>query len=384
MVEEGQGWSWSLLHRGVSAVATLLAVIIATAGGVIRCARPNRPGPSGSRRPPSWGRSTWAPRAAARRVPDRPPAARFSRSITRSPGVRPPAFMRRRFPEDWTPTASTWCGWPSRRRTRTRLDKSPWRSRSRARRACSGSPCKIHPEWTPIEVLVDWPAIGALKEVVVSVNPAADGGPAVSSIAIDGRFEKLPVLRKLSMSPLARLGGVLLASLLVSMLMALLRAAISGQPGSEPTGAVETFPVGVRGGIELGPPATGRPRPGRGGRAHRTPGDRDRLDRRQGAIGGRLGRPGNGSGGRSHRGVVEIRAHRPAPHGLGSLSGHGGDGPAGGLRQLDGDPPGTGRLVRAFHAESNGRRDDRAGLPRGQRLSTRLDEPAPGRSRRRR
>ena len=139
-------------------------------------------------------------------------------------------------------------------------------------------PLQIYPDWTPIEVLVDWPAVGALKEVVVSVNSAADSAPATSSIEIDGRFEKLSVIRKLSMSPLARLGGVLLASLVVSVLVAILRKATSGQPAREPTGAVETFPAAVSAPESSWVRAAQwRPRPGGRSRAHRTLGDRDRA-----------------------------------------------------------------------------------------------------------
>ena len=73
MVEEGQGWSWSLLHRGVSAVATLLAVIIATAGGVsARAAEPARA--IRLSEAAELGTFNVGPaRAAVRRVPD--PAA---------------------------------------------------------------------------------------------------------------------------------------------------------------------------------------------------------------------------------------------------------------------------------------------------------------------
>ncbi len=104
-------------------------------------------------------------------------------------------------------------------------------------------PLKIYLEWTPSEVLVDWPAVGALREIVVSVNPAGDGAPVEGSIAIDGRFEKLSVLRKLSMSPLARIGGVLLASLVVAVLLALLRGAIKVPSETNRAGTVEAFPL---------------------------------------------------------------------------------------------------------------------------------------------
>src|SRR5262249_10575374 len=69
-------------------------------------------------------------------------------------------------------------------------------------------PLEIHAEWAPIEEVVDWPAIGMLREVVVSVNVPGEGAPAAGTLAIDVRFDRLPALRKLSMSVVARIGGV--------------------------------------------------------------------------------------------------------------------------------------------------------------------------------
>jgi cyclic beta-1,2-glucan synthetase len=103
-------------------------------------------------------------------------------------------------------------------------------------------PLEVHPQSTPIEAMVDWPAIGALKEVVVSVNPAGDAGPAAGTIAIDGRFERLPMLRKLGLSPVWRLGGVLLVGLLLAMLTALMRAVSGRAAQGGPTPAAQGFP----------------------------------------------------------------------------------------------------------------------------------------------
>ena len=54
---------------------------------------------------------------------------------------------------------------------------------------------------------VDWPAIGALREVVLSVSHTGDGGPAAGTILIDGRFEQLSSVRKLGMLPSAQARG---------------------------------------------------------------------------------------------------------------------------------------------------------------------------------
>jgi cyclic beta-1,2-glucan synthetase len=102
-------------------------------------------------------------------------------------------------------------------------------------------PLEIHPQWSLIEEMVDWQRIGELKEVVCAVSRARDDGPATGTIFIDARFEPLPLLRKLSMSPGARLGGVLLASLMGSLLVALSRAAFRRWPGNELAGGADGF-----------------------------------------------------------------------------------------------------------------------------------------------
>src|SRR5262249_61691445 len=75
----------------------------------------------------------------------------------------------------------------------------------------------VRSDRTPIGELVDWPRIGTLTEVVVSVTPAGDAASAVGTLSIDAQFEQLSLLQKLSISPAGRLGGVLLASLLVAL-----------------------------------------------------------------------------------------------------------------------------------------------------------------------
>src|SRR5262249_5145929 len=103
-------------------------------------------------------------------------------------------------------------------------------------------PLEIHPDWAPVEEIVNWPAIGALSEVVVSVSPTAQSGSATGSVAIDIRFKRLSIVRKLGMSPWARFGGVFLASLAGWLLASLLRSAAFRWPGRDPTGESEALP----------------------------------------------------------------------------------------------------------------------------------------------
>ena len=241
MVEEGQGGPRCRLHRWISAISTLLPVVIATAGTIpARAAEPVQA--IRFSEAAELGTFNVGPaRAVVRRVPDPTAGGEILRLDYTIPQGAAAGLYAKAFPG----------GLDADRvevvRLAVRAD-DPGQARQvavaveiKGATGVQRIPLTIHSEWTPIEVLLDWPAIGALKEVVVSVNPAADGGPVVSSIAIDGHFEKLPILRKLSMSPLARFGGVLLASLLVSMLRAVLRAVTRGQPWSEPNEALETL-----------------------------------------------------------------------------------------------------------------------------------------------
>ncbi|HEY2159152.1 MAG TPA: hypothetical protein VGH33_26220, partial [Isosphaeraceae bacterium] len=84
-------------------------------------------------------------------------------------------------------------------------------------------PLDVGGDPTPAEQLLDWPAIGALREVVVSVTRVGQGEPAVGSLWIDVRFAPLPPLRKLALSPPARFGGVILAGIVAACLATFLR-----------------------------------------------------------------------------------------------------------------------------------------------------------------
>ena len=52
-------------------------------------------------------------------------------------------------------------------------------------------PVTIGTEWDYHEVAVDWPAVGHLQEVVVSVSPAVGAGAATGTVFLDVRFERL-------------------------------------------------------------------------------------------------------------------------------------------------------------------------------------------------
>ncbi len=245
MVEERQGWFWPVNHRVVPLMATLLVVIVTSAKGVsAHGAEPG--GPIRLSDAAELGTFNVGPASAAvRRVSDEVAGVEVLKLDYTIPHAAAAGLYAKAFPG----------GLDANRvdvvRLAVKAENADLARQVAVAVEIKGAagvqriPLQIYPDWTPIEVLVDWPAVGALKEVVVSVNSAADGAPATSSIEIDGRFEKLSVIRKLSMSPLARLGGVLLASLVVSVLVAILRKATSGQPAREPTGAVETFPAAV-------------------------------------------------------------------------------------------------------------------------------------------
>src|SRR4051812_31562144 len=52
-------------------------------------------------------------------------------------------------------------------------------------------PLEPHAGWVVVERPVDWPAIGTVTEVVVSVSRIGEGPPAVGSVALDVRFARL-------------------------------------------------------------------------------------------------------------------------------------------------------------------------------------------------
>ena len=102
-------------------------------------------------------------------------------------------------------------------------------------------PVDIHSDWIPVEQPIDWPAIGTVKEVILLVNCIGNGEPATGTLLIDARFERLPMLRKLSLSPGVRFTAVLLASLLAAVVTALLRRALGGLSGDDAASRIETL-----------------------------------------------------------------------------------------------------------------------------------------------
>ena len=94
-------------------------------------------------------------------------------------------------------------------------------------------PFALSPDWTYREVPVDWPAVGRVKEVVVSITPEGGPGPATGTVYLDVRFERLPLLRRLSTHPAGRAGGVLLVAGLAAALVGLARALGKGLSGEE-------------------------------------------------------------------------------------------------------------------------------------------------------
>ncbi len=81
---------------------------------------------------------------------------------------------------------------------------------------------ELRPDWTFDEPNVSWATIGALKEVVVLVNPAGNTTKAEGSVEFFVRFERLPWLRKLGTELTPRIVGVLLVAALAALLLRLL------------------------------------------------------------------------------------------------------------------------------------------------------------------
>jgi cyclic beta-1,2-glucan synthetase len=241
MVEEGQGGPRCRLHRWVSAISTLLPVVVATAGTIpAHAAEPVQP--IRFSEAAELGTFNVGPaRAVVRRVPDRTAGGEILQLDYTIPQGAAAGLYAKAFPGGLDADAVDIVRLAIRADDPDQARQIAVAVEIKGAAGVQRISLEIHPDWTPIEELVNWPTIGALKEVVVSVNPTAGGAPAAGSIAIDGRYEKLPAVRKLSMSPLARVGGVLLFSLLVSMLWAALRAVTRGQPGSEPNDALETL-----------------------------------------------------------------------------------------------------------------------------------------------
>ena len=104
-------------------------------------------------------------------------------------------------------------------------------------------PLDLTADWSRSDHPIEWPAIGAVNEVVVSIGQVGEE-PASGSMVLDVRFEQIPWLRKLAGSPLARMAGVLGVAGLLGLLTALgLR--LVGQPGGrEATGLGRDFVEG--------------------------------------------------------------------------------------------------------------------------------------------
>ena len=75
-------------------------------------------------------------------------------------------------------------------------------------------PLTVGRDWTSQKETINWPVIGTLQEVVVSVSPTG-GGPVAGTIYLDVRFGRVPLHERLGESPLARIVGVLALSLLL-------------------------------------------------------------------------------------------------------------------------------------------------------------------------
>jgi len=87
-------------------------------------------------------------------------------------------------------------------------------------------PLSLGPDWAYSERPVDWHAVGTLKEVVLIVNRVGGGDADVTgSVDLDVSFDRISEGRKLAMTPVGRIAGVLLAG----VLLALLRAAAGRQ-----------------------------------------------------------------------------------------------------------------------------------------------------------
>ena len=360
-----------------SALIAVLGIAMIWCGTVTRGADD----PSASRRPPSRGRSMSAP--PARRSRTEPDAG----SGRRDPEARlhdPAGHGRRRLRE----IVSRATGRRARRpRARGRQGQGPEPARQIAAaieiKGLAGVqriPLAIQPEWTPIEEAVDWPAIGAFREVVLSVSHTGDGGPATGTILIDGRFEQLSPLRKLGMLPSARLAGVILASLLLALLIGLAAGDGAAMAGNGPSDRGEESrsrspPHGSRGperswGISSGAAGSvfivllamgifllGEQRP---------------LDAGWTALGMAVAGAAIAEWWKFGLTGKHLTAARGVP-------GRAGIRPAGRLREPDGDPPAAGILGRAPALEPDRRGDRRDPLSRGQRLSDRFFGQASGR-----
>jgi cyclic beta-1,2-glucan synthetase len=94
-------------------------------------------------------------------------------------------------------------------------------------------PLKLDEDAEPTETRLDWSLIGSVNEVVLSVGSVGEGETARGALLIDGRFARLTPLRRMSLEPWARYGGVLLASaaaaLIVLLFQVLVRRPFTGR-----------------------------------------------------------------------------------------------------------------------------------------------------------
>jgi len=107
-------------------------------------------------------------------------------------------------------------------------------------------PLPLGGAWVPSEHLLDWKAIGSPTEIVVSLSRQGTGAAATGTIYLDIRFERLSPLRRLALSPLARLGGIFLLALAGAALATALRLSAARWPQEA---------GGTNVGAEPGPPA---------------------------------------------------------------------------------------------------------------------------------
>ena len=116
----------------------------------------------------------------------------------------------------------------------------------------------------PVEHPVDWGRVGAVSEVVISVEPRGDGATVSGSITLDGRFEAVSASRKLAASPIWRIAGAAAVASLMGLAFSILGASAwrAGEVGSDLLrGAalalvagmgMATFDLGARSGWDAG------------------------------------------------------------------------------------------------------------------------------------
>ena len=94
-------------------------------------------------------------------------------------------------------------------------------------------PLTVSPADSLAETPLNWGQIGAVTEVVVSVNPApGEDGEVAGTLQLDVRFEATPWTTKLAGSPLPRLGGVAVVAGLLALVWFGIQAV---RDGTKPT-----------------------------------------------------------------------------------------------------------------------------------------------------